>query len=370
MTTPISGRVGEPAVGGPVNLGEFEAIAREKLPQASYDYFAGGAADEVTLRENRLAYERISLLPRVLRGGRERSSATTVLGVPVRFPALVAPIAYQQVADPDGEIATAGAVAAVGTGMCLSSLSTKGLEEVAEASGPERPLFFQLYPYRDRALTDEIVLRAQAAGCKALVVTVDVAVHGRREREYRNEFVLPDECELPCVPVPEGHDGPLSPHEVSGLMQPDLSWQDIERFIALSDLPVVVKGVLSPQDASIAASLGVAGLVVSNHGGRQLDTTPATIDVVEEVAAAVGDQLEVLVDGGIRRGSDVVKAVALGARAVLVGRPVVWGLAAGGQAGVEAVLALIEAEIDETLALCGCATLDEVTPELLRRSER
>ena len=368
MSTPISGRVGEGAQSEPVNLDEFEAIAREKLPHASYEYFAGGAGDEVSLRENRLAFERIALIPRVLRGGRERSSATSVLGVPVNFPALVAPIAYQQVADPEGELATARAVAAAGTAMCLSSLSTKSLEDVAEASGPARPLFFQLYAYRDRGLTDEIVLRAQANGFKALVVTVDVAVHGRREREYRNEFVLPDDCELPCVPVPADHDGPLSPHEVTGLMQSDLNWDDIERFIALSDLPVVIKGVLSAKDASIAAGLGVAGLVVSNHGGRQLDTAVAPIDVVAEIADAVGDQLEVLLDGGVRRGSDVVKAIALGARAVLIARPIVWALTADGQRGVELALSLLEAEINDTLALCGCATLSEVTPELLRRS--
>lgn len=368
MSTPISGRVNEQADAGPVNLNDFELIAREKLPHASYEYFAGGAGDEITLRENRLAFERISLVPRVLRGGRERSSATTVLGVPINFPALIAPIAYQQVADPEGEVATARAAASAGTALCLSSLSTKSLEAVADASGPTRPVFFQLYPYRDRGLTDEIVMRAQAAGYRALVVTADVAVHGRREREYRNQFVLPDDCELPCVPVPADHDGPLSPHEVTGLMQSDLNWDDIERFIALSDLPVVVKGVLSAKDASIAASLGVSGVIVSNHGGRQLDTAVATIDVVQEIADAAGDQLEVLLDGGVRRGSDVVKAIALGARAVLIARPVIWALAADGQRGVETVLSLLEAEINDTLALCGCASLDEVTPELLRRS--
>ncbi len=368
MSTPRRGRSGLAAEQQPINLEQYEALAREKLPQASYEYFAGGAADEVTLRENRLAFERISLLPRVLRGGRQRSSATTVLGVPINFPALLAPVAYQQVADPEGELATARAVAAAGTAMCLSSLSTKSLEAVAEASGPTRPIFFQLYAYRDRGLTDEIVLRAQAAGFRALVVTVDVAVHGRREREYRHCFALPDDCELPCVPVPADHDGPISPHEVSALMQPDLSWDDIERFIALSDLPVVIKGVLSAADARIAAELGVAGVVVSNHGGRQLDTVVVATDVVEQIAEAVGDRLEVLLDGGIRRGSDVVKAVALGARAVLLARPIIWALAADGQRGVERVLSLLEAEINDTLALCGCASLAEVTPELLRRS--
>jgi 4-hydroxymandelate oxidase len=254
--------------------------------------------------------------------------------------------------------------------MCLSSLSNHSLEDVAAAAGDDATLLFQLYPYRDRGMTDDVVRRAQAAGFRALVVTVDVAVHGRRERELRHAFALPDDCGLPCVPVPADHVGPVSPRDVSSFMQPDLNWRDIERFAGLTDLPVVLKGLLSREDARIAADAGAAGIVVSNHGGRQLDTAPATIDVVGEIADDVGDRIDVLLDGGVRRGIDVVKAVALGARAVLVGRPVLWGLAAAGEGGVRHALELLRAEIADAFALAGCGSPAEATAALVRRSGR
>ncbi|MGI8781236.1 MAG: alpha-hydroxy acid oxidase [Solirubrobacteraceae bacterium] len=355
---------------GAVNLGELEALSREELPRTTSPSFAGGAGDEVTLAENRDAFARLSLVPRVLRGPAARTTATTILGLELETPALVAPVAYQRAAHPDGELATARAAAAAGVAMCLSSLSTHGLEDVAAAAGPDAKLLFQLYPYRDRGMTDDVVRRAHAAGFRALVVTVDVAVHGLRERELRHAFALPHGCTLPCVPVPPDHTGPVRPHDVSSLMQPDLSWRDIERFMALTDLPVVLKGVLSVEDARIAADLGAAGVVVSNHGGRQLDTTPATIDVVGVIADAVGDRIDVLLDGGVRRGTDVVKALALGARAVLIGRPVLWALAATGQDGVRHALELLKAEIANALALAGCDSPAEATATLVRRTAR
>ena len=353
-----------------VNLAELEPLARERLDVAAYHYFAGGAADELTMRDNRAAFDRLVIVPRVLRGVSEGSTATTVLGAEVAHPVLVAPMAYQRAAHPDGELAIARAAAATGTGMCLSSLATSSIEDVAAAAGPGVPLFFQLYPYRDRGMTEEVIHRAREAGYRALMVTVDVPVHARRERQVRHSFVLPDDWALPCVPVPRDHEGPLTSEDVTSLMQPDLDWGDVERFMALAGLPVVLKGVLSPDDARIAAEVGAAGVVVSNHGGRQLDTTPATIDVLAEVVDAVQDRIEVLLDGGIRRGTDVVKALALGARAVLVGRPVVWGLAAGGEAGVRQALAMIADETRIALALCGCARPDDVTEALVRPARR
>jgi 4-hydroxymandelate oxidase len=338
-----------------INLHEVEELARDRLPEAAYGYFAGGAADEITLADNRAAFDRLTLLPRVLADLGEATTATTVLGCDVAFPALIAPLAYQRVAHPDGDLATARAAAAAGTALCLSSLSNHPLEAVAEAGGGA-PQLFQLYPYADRAMTDEVVVRAAAAGFRALVVTVDMAAHGRRERELRKAFALPEDCPLPCVPVPGDHVGPVTPTDVTSWFAPNLRWRDVEHLMSVSRLPVVLKGVLHPDDARIAADLGVAGVVVSNHGGRQLDTAPATIDALPAIADAVGDRVEVLLDGGVRRGTDVVKALARGARAVLVGRPATWGLAAGGEPGVREVLATLELEIAAALALCGCRT--------------
>jgi 4-hydroxymandelate oxidase len=245
-------------------------------------------------------------------------------------------------------------------------LANYGLEEVAIAA-PGRRMFFQLYPYRDRGLTEEVVRRAAAAGFRALIVTVDVPVHGRRERELLHAFSLPDDCGLPCVPVPADHDGRLTPHDVTALMQPDLSWEDVERFMGLTDMPVAVKGILAAEDAAMAAQLGVSAVIVSNHGGRQLDTTPATIDVLPDIVAAVDGRAEILLDGGVRRGTDVLKAVARGATAVLVGRPVVWGLAAGGEDGVRTALELLKAETAAAFALAGCPSPRDATPQLVRR---
>jgi 4-hydroxymandelate oxidase len=347
-----------------VNLEEVEALARAALDTATYAYFAGGAADELTIADNRAAYARLRIVPRVLRGLSAKTTATTVLGSPVRFPALVAPLAYQKTAHPDGELALARAAVAAGAGLCLSSLSNHPLEEVA-AAAPDGMRFFQLYPYRDHGMTKDVIARAAAAGYRALVVTVDVAVHGTRERETRHAFALPADCPLPCVPVPPGHRGPVTPQDVTSWMAPDLSWADIERFMALTELPVVLKGILAPADARIACELQVSGIVVSNHGGRQLDTAIATIDALPAVVEAVDGRCEVLVDGGVRRGTDVLKALARGARAVLVGRPVTWGLAARGEEGARTVLELLQAEIAIALALAGCGTPDDAGPELL-----
>jgi 4-hydroxymandelate oxidase len=351
---------------GALNLGELEDLAVGVLDEAAFHYFAGGAADEITISENAAAYRRLRLVPRVLCAGPNPGTETQILGTAVSSPVGVAPFAYQRVAHPEGELATARACAEAGVLMCLSSLSTQPLEQVVEASGPERRIWFQLYPYKDKAMTADVVARATAAGCRALVVTCDVAVHGRREREFRHDFALPEDCDLPCVPVPEDFAGPVSPTDVTSFMQEGLSWDDIGDFMEMTDLPVVLKGILSPEDAKIATDLGAAGIIVSNHGGRQLDTAIATIEILPEIVDAAGDGVEVLVDGGITRGTDVVKALALGAKGAMLARPITWALAIAGKEGVAEALAMLTSETADALALCGCSTPAEATRELVR----
>jgi isopentenyl diphosphate isomerase/L-lactate dehydrogenase-like FMN-dependent dehydrogenase len=275
------------------------------------------------------------------------------------MPLLVAPVAFQRVAHPDGEIGMARAAKAVGTVMCMSTMATTTPAEVA-ATGVQR--WFQLYVLRDEGVTRELVERVAAAGFTALVLTVDTPYLGRRERDLRTGFVVPPE-----FPVASIGQGGLTPAETFALASASVSWRDIERLAALSGLPVVVKGVLTEEDAKLACEHGASGIVVSNHGGRQLDGVSATIDALEEVVAAVDGRVEVLVDGGIRRGTDVVKALGLGARAVLAGRAPLWGLAVDGEAGARAVLELLQAEILAALQLVGCTSPAEVTRDRVAR---
>ena len=358
----------------PVNVFDFEAIAREKLPREAYDYYASGAQDEVTLRENRAAFDRLSIAYRVLVDVSRRDLTASVLGQRVAMPILVAPTAFHRLATPEGEVATARAAGAAGTVMILSTLSNTPVEVVVAASSG--PVWFQLYVYRDRLATEGLVRRAEAAGCKALVLTVDAPLIGRRERDVRNRFHLPPGLAVAnMLPVGYGAlpraeaDSGLAAY-VSSLLDPSLSWRDVAWLRSITTLPVLVKGIVRPDDALRAAEAGAAGIVVSNHGGRQLDTSPATLDVLPEIAdalAARGHAIEVLMDGGVRRGTDVLKAIALGARAVLVGRPVLWGLAAAGEAGAASVLRLLRDELDLAMALAGAPTLAEVTRDLVRR---
>ena len=358
----------------PVNLFELEAIAREKLAREAYDYYASGANDEVTLRENRAAYDRLTLAYRVLVDVSRRDMATSVLGQPIEMPIVVAPTAFHRMACPEGELATVRAAGAAGTVMILSTLSNTRVEDVvAAASGP---VWFQLYVYRDRGAAEGLVRRAEAAGCRALVLTVDAPFLGRRERDVRNRFRLPPGLAVANL-LPEGYgevppglaDSGLAVYFAS-LLNPAMTWQDLAWLRSITELPIVVKGIIRPDDALRAAEAGVAGIVVSNHGGRQLDTSPATIDVLPEIANALdarGHRMEVLVDGGVRRGTDVLKALALGARAVLVGRPILWGLAADGEAGASWVLRLLRDELDLAMALAGAPTLADITRDLVRR---
>ena len=351
-----------------LNLAEIELAARERLTPLAYEYYVGGANDEVTVRENRAAFERLSLRYHVLVDVSRRSTRTTVLGTPVDFPVLVAPTAFQRLACDDGELATARAAAASGTVMILSTASTCTIEDVGAIGGH---LWFQLYVYTDRGLTKALVERAEASGMRAVVLTVDAPMLGRRERDLRNRFHLPDGVRLAnvpssgSVPMPTGHgESGLANHFASGI-DAGLTWADVDWLRSITKLPLLIKGIVRGDDAARAVEHGVAGVIVSNHGGRQLDTAIASVRALPEVAEAVGGRAEVLLDGGVRRGTDVIKALALGARAVLLGRPVVWGLAAGGESGARRVLELLRAEVDLAMALCGCPTVGDISRDLV-----
>jgi isopentenyl diphosphate isomerase/L-lactate dehydrogenase-like FMN-dependent dehydrogenase len=346
----------------PLNVWDYEQLAAHMLEPGPHGYYAGGAGDEVTLRDNVRAYRRWQLRPRVLVDVAGCTTATTVLGHDVSMPLLVAPVAFQRVAHPDGEVGMAHAAHATGTLMTLSTLSTTPPEQVAE-TGVAR--WFQLYVFRDEGLTRELVERARAAGFTALVLTVDTPVLGRRERDHRTGFAIPPE-----ITVAAFGSGGITPAEAFAQMSESVSWHDVERLVAEAGLPVLVKGVLTAEDARLACEHGAAGIVVSNHGGRQLDGVAATIDALPEVVEAVDGRVEVLVDGGVRRGGDVIKALALGARAVLAGRAPLWGLAVGGEAGARHVLELLRAEILLALKLVGCASPSDVSRDRVARRIR
>jgi 4-hydroxymandelate oxidase len=355
--------------GGATNLQELEQLARERLSAMAYDYYASGALDERTLRDNEAAWARLPLHYRVLVDVSTRDPSTTVLGTPVSMPVLVAPTAFHKLACPEGEVATARAASGAGTVMILSSLSNTRVEEVCAAAGG--PVWFQLYVYRDRGATAALVARAQEAGARALVLTVDAPLLGRRERDVRNRFHLPPGLRVENMTA-AGHGDVSEPAGDSGLasyvatkLDPSLGWKDVAWLRSITRLPVLVKGLVRPDDALRAVEHGASGIVVSNHGGRQLDGAPATADVLGKIADAVQGRVEVLVDGGIRRGADVLRALALGARAVLVGRPVLWGLAVDGEQGVRGVLDGLREELDQAMALAGCARVADATRELL-----
>jgi 4-hydroxymandelate oxidase len=353
-------------------LRDFEAEARRRLDPVLYDFFAGGAGDEVTMQWNEEAFAAVALVPRVLRGAATRSLEITLLGCRSSMPVLLAPTAFHRLAHPDGERATARAAAAAGIIMIVSMASTVAIAEVAAAArqgtSTEPHLWFQLYIQPDLEFTEAIIRCAEAAGCTAIVVTVDSPVLGRRERDLRNGFVdLPPG--LCCENLRDrrtGHPGVVR----SIVMSPDLSWQHIEWLRRTTALPIVLKGVLHPADAMAAVQHGIDAIVVSNHGGRQLDTTVPTIEQLPEIATAVDGRVPILLDGGVRRGSDIVKALALGASAVAVGRPVIWGLVVDGEAGVSRVLEMLRAELEHTLALCGCASLGDIGRDLARLRPR
>jgi isopentenyl diphosphate isomerase/L-lactate dehydrogenase-like FMN-dependent dehydrogenase len=348
-----------------VNVDDYAEAARERMEPGAFGYVAGGAGDEHTLRGNAAAFLRWELRPRVLVDVGGVTTATTVLGSEVALPVLVAPTAFQRLCDPEGELATARAAAAAGTVMTLSTLSSVTPAELA-AAAPGSPKWFQLYWSRDRSFTQELVAGAVEAGFTALMLTVDLPVAGRRERDVRGAFALPDDLPLPNIPQAlRREDFHQALHAV---VDDTLTWRDLEWLHSVSPLPLMIKGILTSEDALLAAEHGAAAVVVSNHGGRQLDGVPPTLDVLGEVVEAVGERVEVLLDGGIRRGTDVLKALALGARATLSGRAVLYGLGARGEEGATQVLELLRRELELGLKLLGCTSPAEVTAGHVRRA--
>lgn len=345
-----------------LTLTDIEGLAFERLDPHWREYFAGGAGAERTLRDNISAFAGYRLRQRILCGIDSVSARTMVLGHDLAFPLLVAPVAYMRRAHADGEEGMAKAAAAVGVGMCLSTFATASAADVA-AAAPALPRFLQIYVYRDRGLTDEVIAMALDAGFTGLFLTADLPVLGPRDRERRIAWEFPED-DLPMVAyaVSKG----LSSHGAVPV-DPTVDWAYLESLCSRVSVPVVVKGVLEPEDAVLAAEHGAAAVVVSNHGGRQLDGVVPTIEALPAVVDAVGDRLEVLVDGGIRRGTDIATALALGARAVLGGRLPLWGLAAAGETGARTVLELLCEELVVALHLMGCASAVEVGPQHVSR---
>jgi isopentenyl diphosphate isomerase/L-lactate dehydrogenase-like FMN-dependent dehydrogenase len=349
----------------PINVADYERLAEACCEPGYWGYVVGGAGDEITLRDNLEAFRRRVLRPRMLVDVSDVSARTSVLGTEISMPLMVAPTSLQRVAHPDGEPALARAAAAAGTVYTLSSLGSRRPRELADAVGADAPRWFQLYWSRDREFTSELLAEAAEAGYAALVLTVDLPEPGPRERDLRSGFDAP--ADLPMPNLPETLGGSDYFHDTLGeMVDKSLTWRDLEWLRGACSLPLVVKGILTAEDAILACEHGCAGLVVSNHGGRQLDGVSATLDALPEVVEAVGDRAEVYLDGGVRRGTDAAKALALGARSVFVGRPALWGLAAGGEEGARHVLELFRAEIELALLLLGCPTPADVGPQHVR----
>jgi 4-hydroxymandelate oxidase len=351
--------------GGPVNIFEYEALAKERLPQAEYDFIAGGATDEITLRRTRAVFDAIMLRPRMLVDISQRDLSTTVLGQRVAFPILLDPAGNHGRAHQDGELATARAAGAMGTVMLLSSGSSYTLEEVAKAA--TGPIWFQQYLYRDRGLTKLMAERTQAAGYSALCLTLDSTVRAKRERNIRNHYSNPPSPNYAGLEVQEMTWSTSSdaPRGANQLIDRAATWPYLDWLVANTPLPLVVKGIMTAEDGRQCVEHGVRGVIVSNHGARQLDTTFASIEVLPEVVEAVDGRIEVYLDGGIRRGTDVLKALALGARAVLIGRPLFWGLAVDGEAGLRAVLQMLRDELEMAMGMCGRPTIQSIDISLL-----
>jgi isopentenyl diphosphate isomerase/L-lactate dehydrogenase-like FMN-dependent dehydrogenase len=346
----------------PLTLTDVESLAAERMDPDWSEYLRGGAGAERTLRENVEAYGRWRLRQRVLRGIGAVSTSTTVLGHPVGSPVVVAPVAYQRMAHADGEEGMARAAAAAGSALCLSTFSTASTDGVA-AAAPGAVRFLQVYVFRDHGVTDELIAQALGAGFSAIFLTVDLPVVGARDRERRIHWTFPEDS-LPAVryALDRGVVG-----DVLEMLDPALDWAYLERLASSVPVPVVVKGVLEPEDAVLAAEHGAAGVVVSNHGGRQLDGVAPTLEALPAIVAATGDRLEVFLDGGIRRGTDVALALALGANAVLAGRMPLWGLAARGEDGARVVLDLLREELAVALHLMGCRSVADLTPDCVAR---
>jgi isopentenyl diphosphate isomerase/L-lactate dehydrogenase-like FMN-dependent dehydrogenase len=356
----------EPAT-GPINLADFEALASERLDPGPLGYFAGGAWDEVTLRENVSSWRRWRLRPRMLVDVGEVSTATELLGTEVSMPVVIAPVAFQRMAHDDGEEGMAKAAAEAGTLMCLSTIATARPSDVARAA-PEGHRWFQLYCFRDRAVTQTLIDEAVEFGYEAIVLTADAPRLGWRERDMRRGFVVPPSVTVPSVAAALGSDVPIGPAEAFALVDPTLTWATLEDLVSSCELPVLVKGLLTAEDAELAIEHGAAGVIVSNHGGRQLDGVAPSSEALPEIVDVVAGRGTILVDGGIRRGTDVLVALALGADAVMIGRPALWGLAVDGQRGALRVMKILRNEIELALTLAGCTSPAAVTAEHVRHA--
>jgi 4-hydroxymandelate oxidase len=347
-------------IAGPINLFEFEALAKERLPKDEWDYIAGGATDEISVERNRRAYESWALRPRVLTDVSALDLSTTVLGTKVNLPVLIAPCGGHKRAHPDGEFATYRAAARCGTILAVSANATTVFEDLAKTANGH--LWLQLYPFGDRQLTKNWLKRAKEAGFEAVCITLDSQWPPKRERNIRNNYqgnrgvnyLAPGAGESPAV------DADGRPMRRERHSDPAATWKDLEWIKAQTELPVVAKGIMTGEDVELCAQAGADAVIVSNHGGRHLDNTLATIEVLTEAVAAAKGRLEILLDGGIRRGADVVKALALGAKAVFIGRPLFWGLAVGGEHGVVRVLDILREEIEITMAKCGRPTVASI----------
>ncbi|KAL9387643.1 hypothetical protein Peur_020767 [Populus x canadensis] len=349
-----------------VNVNEFQALARQALPKMYYDFYAGGAEDEHTLKKNVQEFQRIILLPRVLVDVSSIALSTNILGYTISAPIMIAPTSMHKLAHPEGELATARAAAACNTIMTLSFGASCSVEEVAASCDAVR--FFQLYVYKRRDIAVNLVQRAEKSGYKAIVLTADTPRLGRREADIKNKLIVPQLKNLEGLMSTEvvSDKGSNLEAYANETMDPSLCWRDIAWLKSTTNLPILIKGILTREDAIKAMEVGAAGIIVSNHGARQLDYTPATISVLEEVVQAVGRRVPVLLDGGVRRGTDVFKALALGAQAVLVGRPVIYGLAAKGEAGVRKVMHMLKDELELTMALAGCPSVKDISRSHVR----
>ncbi len=377
---------------GVANVEDLRQLAKKRLPRGVFDYVDGGAEDELTLERNMTAFREVGFSPRILSGLRRVDTSTTLLGRPISFPFITAPTGFTRIADPEGELAVVRSAGRVGVPFTLSTLGTRSIEECADAAVEGSRLWFQVYAWRDRGLVQDLVERSAAAGYEAIVLTVDTPMLGQRERDLRRGFTLPPQIGpgtfldgmlhprwtwrfLRSDPirfssavgagVGDGSDAVSLASYVEEQFDPGLSWRDVEWLRSVWEGPIVLKGVQSVADARLAADSGVSAVALSNHGGRQLDGAPAPFGLLPEVVAAVGHRLEIICDGGVRRGSDIVKACALGASAVMAGRPHLYGLGAAGESGVERMFEFMHSGMIRTMALCGAETVGDLDPTLI-----
>ncbi len=345
-----------------INLFDFEKMAEGKMTKMAYEFVASGAADEFTVKWNREALDRLKIQTRVLNDVTKLDTKVSLFGTEMPYPIMIAPTAFHKIMHPEGEIATARGAAAASTTYVVSSFTTTPIEEIAKVA--TKPLWFQLYVVDDRDFVRDLVQKVEAQGCRALCVTVDTPVSGSRDRQRKAKFKLPDDLKPPYM-----IDTAFASKGQALAFKKSLTWDDIEWLRSLTKLPVLLKGILNPEDAEKAIQVGASGIIVSNHSGRNLDTVPATIEVLPQIVKKVNNRIPVLMDGGIRRGTDVLKAMALGASAVLVGKPICFGLACGGSDGVAKVLTILQKEFEFAMALSGRTSIKSIDQSLIWKDD-